>query len=728
MKKILFVFGAAAAFSAFAEENTYEAVERGVWKTFEYGQPTELPIVFSGWSKAENADAIDYCIWLDLHYDNGEAVWGRKAEFRRGTHDWEEARGVFVPARPVVKITVNALFRGRGELKAKGKVSFRNFRLERRDGNNETYPLTKLTDRPFSNADEYTSEIFRGRKVTREKRLVPRSDPMTSPVTSGTVAVWTEDSMRLVTPLTFPTAHARNFISLSLAKRERESAQILLSAAADTEWKSVTLELPVLRKTDGTPLKGTVSWQRQGYLAREYGANPHPFAFPADEKWFPDPLMPPAPMRVRKASTQGAWVTVYAAPEAEAGEYSGEVTVRAGGVKKARVLMTVSVEPFALPATFGLETAYALMDGYTRALYPGDFKAKKREAIDIMLDHRLNPDDISRTTPPDIDDLLYARNRGMNRFNILNVVPPPKDPKARCVFIAKPEEIFNEKFYESFIGTVKPYVAELRKHGLDKYAYIYGFDERKKEFYGGIDAFWTKLKRDVPGIPLMTTAKNYQDFAAGRTNIPHLVTGDWYCPTTQVYDRDVSDRLRRLGKKVWWYTCCSPYYPYANFSSWEYPLIEGRILGWMTHRWRADGFLFWIVNKWNRDDLFKEDDTYFPDYRTYNGNGMPGDGIMMYPGEKHIFPSIKLAQCRDAVEDYEYLQLAAAKAGLAAADSVTDSIVKSLVDFTRDPAKLRLARKRLVTLIVENENVGRGLAGANLQPGTSRTPDQAGPE
>ena len=32
-------------------------------------------------------------------------------------------------------------------------------------------------------------------------------------------------------------------------------------------------------------------------------------------------------------------------------------------------------------------------------------------------------------------------------------------------------------------------------------------------------------------------------------------------------------------------------------------------------------------------------------------------------GEDHVLPSIRLAQIRDCVEDYEWLKLAAAKAG-----------------------------------------------------------------
>ena len=44
-----------------------------------------------------------------------------------------------------------------------------------------------------------------------------------------------------------------------------------------------------------------------------------------------------------------------------------------------------------------------------------------------MLSHRLNPDDISHPDPPDVADLLYARDRGLTAFNIINLVPRPQD-------------------------------------------------------------------------------------------------------------------------------------------------------------------------------------------------------------------------------------------------------------------------------------------------------------
>ena len=473
-----------------------------------------------------------------------------------------------------------------------------------------------------------------------------------------------------------------------------------MSTGTGVEWKDGGVKMPVLRNAKGEALKGAFTWQRVGYVAREPGYFKHPDGVPQMEKWLPDPLLPPAPYRVRAGATQGLWFTVHAAPDAAPGEYAGDVTLTEAGHPQATVRVTVRVRGFAQPETFGMPTAFCVMDGFTRHQYPDRYEEMRRQSWDVMLDHRLNPDDISRTSPPPIADLLHARARGMNRFNILNIVPPPKDPRALWVCYTPPAATEDPAFYPAFKARLDPYVAELRKHGLQKFAYLYGFDERQKEYYKGIDDLWRKLKADFPDIPVMTTAMMYRDMAKNPTNPPpYTLTTDWYCPLTSVYKPELSEKLRQQGKQVWWYTCCGPTYPYANMASLEYPWIEGRILGWMTHLYRADGFLFWHVNYWHGNPCLDESDTFFPDWHTYSGLHMPGDGIFLYPGKDHVLPSIRLAQVRDGVEDYEWLQLAAAKAGAAKADAESRTLIESMTKYTRDPAALRAARTRLAALI-----------------------------
>ena len=105
-------------------------------------------------------------------------------------------------------------------------------------------------------------------------------------------------------------------------------------------------------------------------------------------------------------------------------------------------------------------------------------------------------------------------------------MPELKDTNELWVCFTPREVTEDPAFYPAFKKRLAPYVEKLRKHGLDKIAYLYGFDEREKEFYPGIDAIWCKLKHDFPDIPVMTTAMMYRDMAAGKKDFPCLDTTD----------------------------------------------------------------------------------------------------------------------------------------------------------------------------------------------------------
>jgi hypothetical protein len=646
---------------------------------FNYDRPDTKPIVFSAESKAENARAGDYCLWLDIHYTDGSATWGvgdACHPCRPGTHGWEKTTGVFRPLKPVRKIEFSALFR-RG---AKGRASFRNMVLERREPYDDEPTKIVASDFPRS-------------RTAAESAMGPGN------VAAGDIAVWTADSMVKVTPCTYPEApelvsHPR--IRLALRRRERESAQICITSGRDREWRDVRLVLSPLKNAGGRKLKGEFKWERIGYVPRMPGYAGHPLGADPGEKWMPDPLLPAAPFRVRPASTQGAWLTVYAAEDAEPGVYRGTVKVSGGDGTERKVEVEIAVSALTLPKTFSTYNSFSVMDGFTRLRYPGRFKEMKRKSWDIMLDHRLSPDDISRFEPPEIDDLLYARSRGMNLFNILNIVPKPKDPNTPIVYTTSSKVLFSDWFYPSFRDRVVPYVAELKKHGLDTMAYIYGFDEQPKAFYPAIDMFWRNLKRDVPGIPLMSTSGAYKDLSRKVKDLPPSATsGDWFCPLTNVWNPELTDDLRRQGKKVWWYTCCGPGYPYMNFVSLEHPFIEGRLIAWQTHLYRADGFLFWVVNFWNRKNaLLDESDTYL-EWDSSISNRQNGDGVLMYPGRENILPSIRLANVRDGVEDGELLKMIAER-DRAAADEACRKLITDLKNFSRDPTLLRKVRAELL--------------------------------
>jgi hypothetical protein len=89
-------------------------------KLYWISQPVELnqtratPLVVSAWSKADKAEGsrgAEYSVWVDLQYMDGTPLYGQRATFEVGTHDWQKAEYSFVVSKPVKSATVHLLFR-----------------------------------------------------------------------------------------------------------------------------------------------------------------------------------------------------------------------------------------------------------------------------------------------------------------------------------------------------------------------------------------------------------------------------------------------------------------------------------------------------------------------------------------------------------------------------------------------------------------------------------------
>ena len=667
-------------------------------KTIVYDKPDAAPIYWGGTSRSVEAYATDYCVFLDIIYEDGSATWQKWAKWTGGTHDWEKTANIFFPKKPVKKIILAAFLRN-----GKGKISIKDVFVNRElppDGT--VLAVQRRTNLPFDDSDDVEERYLSGDQVRyRIRRETPSTYRPKNTLPPDAVALWPADSMRIVTPLDFPDAgRMADFVSMELARGERESVQMCLTTGAEASFENVTLDISGLKALDGTPFKGRVFWERVGYLPLPFDYHHHPESHHGRMKWVPDPLLPAAQMKLRKGGTQAVLVTFEAARDARPGLYRGRVVAKSGRreLPAGGVDLTVRVRDFELPRTFGLKTGFAMMDGFIRKLYPDRFREMKRAAWDLMLDHRLNPDDITRTSPPEIEDLLHARDRGMNYFTVQNIVRPlPDQPWTP---LSSPKELFTDSFYGWFTNSLAGYVAELRKHDLAKFAAIYGFDEREKEYYKGISEMYPKLKRDL-GLPFITSAMLYRDMTRGTiaSNSVEGLSADIYVPGTQVFRKGLTDYLHSQGKQVWWYVCCGPTHPHANFSSYEYPPLEARVLAWQTYSHGADGFLFWAVNFWSQQKApLDETDTYFPDFSTYSQYDMPGDGVMTFPGKDHILPGLRLASVRDAVEDYEWLQLAGQRDAAATAETIA-RVTTGMTKWDPSPSTLRAARSLLAEII-----------------------------
>ncbi len=702
-----------------------------------YEKPDRRPVIVGGWSKAENiGGGGDYCVYLDIIYEDGSPWWAKTSRWRRGTHDWEYNAEIFYPRKPVREIRAYVFIR-----RTTGTAWFDDVKVCRgglhvtgvRVGSD--YPRSRhgvwvragLTKRAewecmlraaagnvlasSSGKGNKIAWVWPGREGAVPKTVtitgktsggetvkfnanVERSASRENPVVDG-YAVWQRNSMAKVYPTEFPETIAPSpEASLSLARNEREGMQVAITPSDSLTLKDVRIEVGQFSNENGDVLPAElVEWHVVGYIRVETPSG-HPLA-PAEPSWCPDVLLPGRPFDVPGGRTQTVWLNFFAPDEVQPGAYRGKVTIRPANAEPTDLRLKVQIWNFSLPRSPRMKTAFAIMDGFTRQTYGKVTPEMRRKGIDLMLDHRLNPDDISRTEPPRIEDLLYARERGMNTFNILNLVPKPEgNPPWVCLASLKD---YGPNFNQELEARIKDTMDELRKHGLSKMAYFYGFDERREEYDDLIKGICKFLKERYPEVSTFTTA-GYMYHKREKTPPGYRDYMDWYCPLTSVYKPELSEKLRALGKQVWWYVCCGPQYPHANFSSMDYPTIEGRLLSWMTWSFKADGLLFWHVNYWGDNKIIDWQEPYL-DWKPTCIHGMTGDGVLTYPTPDGPVSSIRLESVRDGIEDYDYLCLLADLKGREAAAKYTSRLVRSMTEYSRKPDDLHKAREEIAAEI-----------------------------
>ncbi len=77
-------------------------------------QEQPMPIVASGWSRAENvagASGRGYSLWVDITFVDGSHSWGNAVAFDAGTHDWQRRTLPIVPTKPIASLRIFGLFR-----------------------------------------------------------------------------------------------------------------------------------------------------------------------------------------------------------------------------------------------------------------------------------------------------------------------------------------------------------------------------------------------------------------------------------------------------------------------------------------------------------------------------------------------------------------------------------------------------------------------------------------
>lgn len=711
----------------------------GIGQTITFAEPVQHPLLFSAWSKTTGTEGYEYSLYLDVHYADGTAVWGRNVHCRRDAWEWNRVAGLFTPEKPVARVgvfvsfqrmqgtawfddisvalapheivdaTVLGGFAGNGRIEARaaaripstwnteiiqqgrvvhacrGEGLAQRISWDGRDAEGGLVPPGPCAVR-FSATD-----AIRG-----ETAVLTRDVDTTGAQPGRTYAIWTETSMTRVMPTDLPRqavpprAVPPATLALSAARNEYECGQIVLLPPAGVPLRDVRLSMPDLVGPDGGRIAAEcLRWHQVGYVRVEVQAN-HPDVPRYGPCWWPDPLLPVERFDVEPGWAQPVWVTVFVPEGTPPGRYAGEATISAAGNPDASVPIEVTVHAFTVPVEGHLKTAFALMEGFLEKVYgrEGVTPQLRRAYGDFLLAHRLNPDDITRTDLPAIDDLLHYRDRGLTAFNVLNMVKPRGSAAWNCF---SPVDFYTPAFQAELVSKLDPYVAELKQRGLVDKAYVYSFDERPAEYEPVMREYFGLIKKRY-GLPTLTTAKISQDPRAMRD-----LNVDWLCPVSNVYSFADAERCRGDGLQVWSYVCLGPRFPYANFLA-DDPLIEARVIMWQAFHQKLDGFLYWGLNVWERP---RNDAPIDPSRGpkldwSITTKGMPflhGDGVLLYPLPEGPAGSIRLANLRDGLEDYEYLwALGNQRGDVWSARADCEPVTTALTTFTRDPAVLQSAR------------------------------------
>ena len=529
--------------------------------------------------------------------------------------------------------------------------------------------------------------------------------------------VWGVDALVKILP-DAPAPAKGTPIGVDAVRNEYESAQIVVTAK--TEIKKLTVRLSPMTGP-GTPTP-RVEAHFLGLVSIKHGTVDTPpehllFKAPAQA---PDPMLDSMSVSVGAGKNQSIWLTVYVPKLTPPGVYAGSVIVDADSATE-EVPISVTVHPVTLPDARTLYlTNWFSTDNVAKAHNVAEWSEPYWKMLGAyarcMADHRQNV----MITP--IMELITGRDDGKGHltFDFSNFDRWVElFEKAGVIGTIEGSHLagrseWEAKDFDASLppitnpdGSPKPYAgakvsSEAEKTFLSQF--LPALQEHLEE-KGWIDRYLQHLADE----PIPANAESYKKLASYvREFAPKLkiidacmcteIAGaiDVWVPVTEHYDhaQKFYGERQKAGEEVWFYTCLIPKGKYMNRLI-DYPLIDTRLLHWANFKYGVTGYLHWGLNYWGSDPINEIE----PDW----GGGThlpPGDSHITYPGKRGPLSSVRFEALRDGAEDFELLKLLEKK-DAAKAKAICGSVVRSLTDYTLDPAAFLKARMKLVEALTE---------------------------
>lgn len=562
---------------------------------------------------------------------------------------------------------------------------------------------------------------------------------------SGKAAVWWCDAThKIARPRTAPLASAPA-ARLAAAKNDREAVQIVVRPTESLKGLTATAS------AFAGPGGATIPAENIKLLQVYYHFVDHPTDRTGVRDYWPDALPPlDKPLNVAAGENQPLWVLVHVPADAKAGDYTGQVELKAEGFA-ATVPVQLHVWNFTLPERNHLDTAFGLSPAMAFQYHQVKTPEDKRKLLDLYFqsfaEHRISPYDptaldhirvkfLPEAKPPcaELDFAAFdaAMTRAVNQYHFTNIRLPIQGMGGGTFHERYEPQI--GRFGEStpqYQATFSSYVKQLESHLRDKgwldMAYIYWFDEPDPKDYAFVRSGMERLKRYAPGLKTMLTEEPV-DALAGPVDI--------WCPVTPNYDHQAAEKRRAHGERFWWYVCCGPKAPYCTLFI-DHPATELRVWLWQTWQRDVRGILVWESNYWTSSaaypdapqNPYEDPMGYVSGYSTPKGTKRfwgNGDGRFLYPPLAAAVPgasgpgpvlqppvsSLRWEMLREGIEDYEYLYLlrdllAKHRDRLSPERAkqfesllqVPETITRDMTTFTTDPVTIYTHRKAVAEAI-----------------------------
>jgi hypothetical protein len=531
-------------------------------------------------------------------------------------------------------------------------------------------------------------------------------------------------------------------ITLSAARGEYEAAQLILRPHIAGEVRS--LRTSPLLNSRGQPLKARLEWMEVAYVRVT-----RPTDSTCEPGWYPDPLPPLSlPLQLQAQCNQPLWLNCYIEPEAQSGEYRGEITLETS-LGTWKVPLRVTVYGFTLPPESHLRSAFGLGTG-TINLYHHLTNAEQRMVVYQMYltnfaQHRIAPYSFFAYSPIQVRFTgAGAEKRAEIDFSAFEKAARQwLDGQHFNSFLLPLRGMGGGTFHSRYLGDLEGYKEGTPEHArlfkdylgqVERYlkekgwlakAYTYWFDEPEPKDYQFVIEGMKRIKAAAPGLKRMLTEQPEPEL------LGHV---DIWCGLTPEWTPEKVAARRAAGEEVWWYICCAPHAPYITEFI-DHPGLELRLWPWQSWQYGVQGILVWETVYWTssaafpsprRQNPWEDPMSYVSGYDFkpgqigYWGNG---DGRFLYPPRAAMVAnqpcleppvtSLRWENLRDGMEDYEYFwllqqrverekQRGSSPARWREAEAllrVPEDISRDTRSFTTDPRLVLAHREKLARMI-----------------------------